>query len=144
MHEYSLAQAVLNSVEEFISRNKAKGKVIVKISFGELQHLGAEQFKDILQKAARERRIKAEFFVENELASFRCFSCHNEWENEKKQYIVKSHSHEEDSLCHEHEHHELVEDVRCPRCGSDDIEIIKGIDVKIKEIIIDTKKARSE
>lgn len=140
MHEYSLAQAVLNSVEEFMKKDKARGKLKVLVSIGELQHVSAQQFKEILGGAAMERGIRAEFSVETESAAFKCFSCGNQWVWEKAKKQLKNHDY--DHLHdHEHDQDELLPEIACPKCRSNDIEITAGLDVKIKEINFEKGKS---
>ncbi|MEM4598662.1 MAG: hydrogenase/urease maturation nickel metallochaperone HypA [Candidatus Diapherotrites archaeon] len=141
MHEYSLAQAVLNSVEDFVKKDKARGKLKVVVSIGELQHVSAQQFREILEGAAMEKGLKAEFSVETESAAFKCFSCGNEWVREKAKKKLKNHDYDH---LHDHKHDlvALLPELACPKCRSNDIEITAGLEVKIKEIVLDKGKSQ--
>ena len=130
MHEWSLAQAVVNAVADHCVRNNCK-EIEAVVVLGELQQIDANVFKLALKEileAQNMRKIKIK--IEREEAVFKCRACGFQWNFSR----TKKGLHASDAeLIH------FIPDVshayiRCPKCKSPDFEIVKGRGLWIKEI----------
>ncbi len=130
MHEWSLAEAVLQSVQDQL---KDKGKVTVKsvtLLLGELQNIDPEIFMAGLKELSRHYPFDARIFhMEREKASFHCNRCSREWDLEEHRKLNEDTS-EAIHFLPESAHAYL----RCLHCGSPDFRVVKGRGVVIQSI----------
>ena len=131
MHEWALAEAVVESVLEAVRKEKLTSVEEIDISLGELQDIEIEIFefalKNLMEKEDILRHTKINLKVEKTL--FRCRACGNEWSLKKTKDIdkdVKEAIHFLPELSHSF--------LKCPKCGSPDFEVVKGRGVSIDSI----------
>jgi hydrogenase nickel incorporation protein HypA/HybF len=130
LHEWALAESVVNTVLKYKEEKKLLkiDKVLVKI--GALQQMEKDIFNSALIEISNLKEVKAEFVIEEEKASFQCRVCGAEWDFE---HSSKELGKEESEFIH------FIPEVirvysRCPECGSPDFEVKKGRGVWIEYI----------
>ncbi len=80
MHEWALAEAVLQSVQDQLKEHGPGTVRSVRLLFGELQKIDQEVFLFGLRELCRNTPLKPEVFhIETENASFLCNSCGHEF-----------------------------------------------------------------
>ncbi len=144
MHEWSLASGVILTLKRIIEEKKAKGIREVKIVVGELSQIDKDILKDAVTTLAEEELgYKVNVLIEDEKARLKCNTCGYEFgfneafEQLKRIFCPDLKPGEE---CENPVHYvpELVSTyIRCPRCGSPDIEIIAGRGVWIKSVTLE-------
>jgi len=128
MHEWALAEGVIKTIKEY-SKDKEIEKVVVKI--GELQQIDIDIFKFALDELKKENSMnKLSIILEIEPAVLKCRVCGKTWsfsENLKEldDFIAES-IHFVPEVFHAF--------IKCPNCGSPDIDILKGRGVWIEKI----------
>jgi len=132
MHEWALAEAVLLAARDAALK---LGKVSIKrltLTVGELQGIDIEAFsfslREVSDLLARESRIlvkRVEILVER--TGVKCNKCSYIWNP------MQSLSEEEREAIH-FIPEALTAFTKCPRCGSQDVEIIRGRGVAINDI----------
>ncbi len=130
MHEWALAESVINTVLKYKKeKNLVKvNKVLVKI--GKLQQIELDIFNSALEDISKMKNIEGKFVVEEDDVSFKCRICGGKWSFEAGAgNLNEDHS----------EYVHFVPDVirvysKCPRCGSRDFEVLKGRGVWIEYI----------
>jgi hydrogenase nickel incorporation protein HypA/HybF len=130
MHEWSLAQAVVNAVADHCVRNNAR-KVEAIVVLGELQQIDVSVFKlalkEILEaQGMRKIRIK----IEHQQAVFKCRACGFQWSFSRTKKSLQASDAELIHFIPEVSHAYI----RCPKCKSPDFEIVRGRGLWIKEI----------
>ena len=133
VHEWALAEAIVNSVIEVAKEEKAKKVRSVCIVLGELQSVD----RDILEYALNELKKNtimedAEIIFENEKAEFKCLKCGFIWQLADVENLINNEIREAIHFIPEVVHAYI----KCPRCSSLDYEVIKGRGVWIKKINI--------
>ena len=130
MHEWALAESVVNTVLKYKKeKNLIKvNKVLVKI--GKLQQIELDIFNSALEDISNMKNVEGKFVVEEDDVSFKCRICGKEWNFEEGISDLKD---------DQSEYVHFVPDVirvysRCPRCGSRDFEVLKGRGVWIEYI----------
>lgn len=129
MHEWALAEAVLQSVEDELADRGPISVRSVTLLFGELQKIDREVFLIGLRSLCRDTSLNPDVFqVEEEPASFRCSGCGREWGLDETGATEE----EREAI------HFLPESahayMRCPGCGSPDFRVEKGRGVVIQAI----------
>jgi len=132
MHEWALAEAVVEAVKQNIEEADPKDVESVIVLFGELQDVNSEIFQSGLKSIIEDTPFEhTSFIIEVEPASFRCNVCSREWTLQSFPNLTKD---ERESI------HFLPEAahvyMHCPECGSPDFIIAKGLGVTIKSIEI--------
>jgi hydrogenase nickel incorporation protein HypA/HybF len=130
MHEWALAEAVLETVRERVIRDGGESVASVTVAFGELQHIDRDIFSEGLKTLSGEYGIGSDVFsMETEPALFHCNGCDHEWG------LGESGELSEDDLEAIHFLPETVHIfVKCPVCNSTDFLIKRGRGVSITEI----------
>jgi len=130
LHEWALAESVVNTVLKYKKENNLikVNKVLVKI--GKLQQIELDIFNSALKDISKMKNIEGKFVVEEEDVSFKCRVCGMEWDFEEG---VGDLNKDQSEYVH------FIPDVirvysRCPRCGSRDFEVLKGRGVWIEYI----------
>jgi len=140
MHEYSLAQAVINAIAEFCEKNKIKHLVEATVVLGELQQIDKGIFRDALNEIKKECGLRAKIKIKDEGASFRCRACNFEWNFSKGKNNLNANDAERIHFLPDVAHCYM----RCPRCHSPDFEIVKGRGIYIDSIAVIHKKVSSK
>jgi hydrogenase nickel incorporation protein HypA/HybF len=127
MHEWALAEAVLDSV-----RGEAAGRRVLRVvlRLGELQRIDPEVFLGGLQTLAAGTPLEAAAFpIETEPARLACLACGREWslrelslEDEEQKEAI----HFLPEALHAY--------LRCPGCGSPDLRVKSGRGLTIASI----------
>ncbi len=144
MHEWSLASGVVLTLRKIVEEKNAKGVKEVKIVVGELSQIDKDILRDAVATLAEEELgYKVSVVIEEEKAKLKCNTCGYEFgfneafEQLKRIFCPDLKPGEE---CENPVHYvpELVSTyIRCPKCGSPDIEIIAGRGVWIKSVLLE-------
>lgn len=129
LHEWALAEAVVDTIKEFMSKGEISVIKSVKIRVGELQNIDLNIFKFALNELLKEASLEGiEIHIEKDEVMFKCRRCGCEWR-------LSDISLEEEELETIHFMPELVHIfASCPSCGSCDFDIIKGRGIWIEGI----------
>ena len=128
MHEWALAEAVIKTIKNQ-SNIKQIEKVTIKV--GELQQIDMEIFSFAINELKKEHSLdNVEIVLKTEPALLKCRACGKTW------YFSENLKHLDEFIA---ESIHFVPEafhafIRCPYCGSPDIEIVKGRGVWIDEI----------
>jgi hydrogenase nickel incorporation protein HypA/HybF len=134
MHEWALAEAVIEAAIEESRKGGLATVTEILVKVGDLQQMEPEIFQFALEEIAKEYSggdnvLKhARIILEPEPAIFRCRVCGHEWE-----FKAANLREEEGEAVHfapEVAHAYL----RCPQCKSPDFEVIQGRGVTIQTI----------
>ena len=133
MHEWALAESVLETVKIELENHPGSNLVAVRILFGELQDIDEEIFRGGIETLLEDYPYSADLFhIETEEARFRCKRCTAEWTLADCANLSDD---DKESI------HFLPEAshvyIRCISCGSPDFEVIQGRGVSIKAIEIE-------
>jgi len=125
MHEVSIAQMLLETVLK-----NASGKIIeIELEIGELRMINAEALKfafSVLSKGTRAE--KAKIIIKRKKPKFKCLNCGYVWSP-----ILENLSEDQKTLMHFGAlAYSLV--LKCPKCKSNDFEIIEGDEIVITKI----------
>ena len=133
MHEWSLAEAVVESAIDIAKKNNFKNLSKIKIRIGELQQIEEDLFKYALEEILKlngnyVKNVQIE--IEEEKVLLRCRVCGYTWEGddildqlgEKEKEAI----HFLPEVAHTYTH--------CPSCESTDFEVIKGRGLYIDSI----------
>lgn len=130
MHEWALAEAVLEAVKENLEGNKLEDVRKINLLFGELQDVDPDIFQSGLKQMLIDYPFGEEVFsVEIEKAGFRCNACGEEWGLDRYAHLSDDQReaiHFLPEAAHVH--------IQCPKCESPDFTIQKGRGVTIKSI----------
>ncbi len=140
MHEWALAEAVVESVKKNVGNKSLDDVKLVVVGFGELQNIDIEIFKFGLASILGENSSDKDIFkVEIDKASFKCNNCSYEWDLSECEYLGED---EREAI------HFLPEASRvyinCPRCSSRDFEVVSGRGVVIKNIVLKDEKTNND
>lgn len=132
MHEWALAEAVIDTAVKVLKEQKLKKVTRIIISLGELQQIDEEIFKFALQEIKKPTSIleNTEFKFEGEKAILSCKVCGKEWKF--GDMLCKLDDEEVESIHFIPEMSHIY--MKCPACGSRDFEIVKGRGVWIASI----------
>ncbi|MCX8168753.1 MAG: hydrogenase nickel incorporation protein HypA [Candidatus Methanomethylicia archaeon] len=130
MHEWALAEAVINTTIKFVEENNLKELKEVIIKIGELQQVDIEIFKFALFELKVEKGLgNVEFKIELVEAKMKCLRCGFNWKfnGEELKEDVKEAIHFIPEVVHAF--------MRCPICKSPDFELTEGRGIWIDSII---------
>ncbi len=133
MHEWALAEAVVDTTLKVIQKEELKGVSEVIIRLGELQQIDKEIFQFALNEIIKEQSPilkETEFRLLKEDALIRCKVCGVEW---KYSDAIKALGEDDIESIHfipEMSHIYM----KCPKCASHDFEIVKGRGVWVESI----------
>ena len=133
MHEWALADAVIQTVIDVAQREGLKKITLIKISLGELQDIQQEFFDTALTELMKTHdTLFAETKVDIKVveALFKCRACGHKWKlkdaSKTLDEEVKESIHFIPELAHSF--------IRCPLCKSPDFDITEGRGVTINSI----------
>jgi hydrogenase nickel incorporation protein HypA/HybF len=132
MHEWALAEAVLESV----ARETPAGARVaaVTLRMGELQAIDAAVLLDGIRTLAPDYGIEGDSFsTEVEAAVFACIACGARWSLAGVEAVdadAREAIHFLPEACHSY--------VRCPSCGSRDFSVLAGRGVTIAAIEVES------
>lgn len=131
MHEWALAEAVVDSSLKLIKEKRLEKVNEIYIKIGELQNIDVEifdfAFKELIKKTELEN-LKIIYITEE--AILKCNICGNKWKF--KESFNKLNEDEKEAI------HFIPETlhiyIKCPNCSSFDFEIISGRGVFLEDI----------
>ena len=140
MHETSIALSILAALEDaFRDTPGAKRIRKVKLQVGMLSLVDPEALRFALRVVSRDTPAEgAEIEIEMVRPRFRCNSCGHEWEVDDRDIQKISEDPQLSTLVHINPDI-VVGYLRCPRCGSSDVEITRGKGVIIHSVEIETE-----
>lgn len=126
MHEWALAEAVLNSAQDYCKKNRIKKPVKATVLLGELQQIDRKIFLLALKEIIQERKLDwIKPVIKKEKALFECRKCGFKWSFDE----LKLREAEQEFI------HFLPEAshsyLECPECNSPDFKVVKGRGVSI-------------
>ncbi len=132
MHEWALAEAIVDYVKSFMEEREGSRVKKLGIVLGRLQSID----KDVLGFALKEL-FKSENIVVEELVfidediELLCRRCGFQWKLDVEVFDewIREAIHFVPETIHSY--------MKCPRCGSHDFEVIKGRGVGIGEIVVE-------
>jgi len=133
MHEWALAEAVIESVKNHLRDRKDATLKSVTLLFGELQKIDRDIFQNGLKLLLKKEPFhEGVFLYEVEKARFLCNNCREEWGYDDVPGIGE----EEREAIH------FIPEVahaymRCPRCGGPDFKVDRGRGISIKSIVLE-------
>jgi hydrogenase nickel incorporation protein HypA/HybF len=132
MHEWALAEGVIDTAVKVSREKKLKEITRIVISLGEVQQIDEEIFKFALREITKPASIfkETEFKFKDEKAVLRCKVCGTEWKF--SDMLSKLEDVEAESIHFIPEMSHIY--MKCPTCGSRDFEIAKGRGVWITSI----------
>ncbi len=151
MHEWSLASGVVLTLKKIMDEKKAKGVREVRLVVGELSQIDKNILRDAITTLSEEELgSKVNVVIEEEKARLKCNTCGYEFgfgevfEQLRRIFCPDLKPGEE---CENPVHYvpELVSTyIRCPRCGSPDIEIVAGRGVWIKSVVLELEEGEKQ
>lgn len=131
MHEWALAESIIAAVIDIAQRENAKEVLEIELVIGELQTIDMEIFKFALDEIKKGTIAeKAEIKFVEQKPKFKCNVCGNEWKLENLSQILSEEEIESIHFIPELSH----VFIKCPKCGSNDFEIIEGRGIILKGI----------
>lgn len=137
MHELSIATSIFEAVLEVAAKHSAKRVVEVNLEIGELTLLNPDQLSmafDLLSKGTVAEGSKLN--IEVVKARAKCTKCGFEWEL-KISSMSPSMSHMLALTCPACDFKVYARST-CPNCGSEDYDIVRGKELVIKSIKIES------
>ncbi|OYT25898.1 MAG: hypothetical protein B6V02_02705 [Thermoprotei archaeon ex4572_64] len=126
MHEYSLAYGIVMSILDLIKEKKLRRVREIEIEVNELAQIDLEIFKTALNELSKDTPLEdARFIIREVPTTFKCHSCNYEWSWRDVESDVMRELCGDESECDNpiHLSPSLASAyVRCPKCGSLDIE----------------------
>ncbi len=137
MHEWSIAAAIIHSVEAWALRNSVERIVKVTVEIPSTAALDIEVLKDAFKTLREGTRLKeAELEVKIVKPRVRCRACDYVFTDEDVERQVEALRKEYGEEYPLHLMPELLPMfVRCPRCGSNDLEV-ENPGIKVTEVVV--------
>lgn len=130
MHEWALAEAVVQTALQHAKQNKLQRLTRVKVVIGELQQIELDCFRFNLENVLQEygKDIAPDIFeFAMEPATLGCNNCRHQWQLSQHfsalDHAEKEYIHFVPEVVHSH--------LQCPQCQSVDFTIVKGRGVYI-------------
>lgn len=120
MHEWALAEGIIQTADKFAEDQGMEEVTEVKIMVGELQQVEHDIIGFALDQLRTKRLSHTEFVFESVPARFKCRKCGHEWqlETEKMDKETGEAIHFVPEMAHVY--------IKCPACGSTDFEVTQG------------------
>jgi hydrogenase nickel incorporation protein HypA/HybF len=128
MHEWALAEAILNSAKEIAEKEQLKQVTEVSIRVGELQQVEPPILRFALEQLKNELFKKAKFHILKAKSTLKCRVCGTEWQFSLKSLDTATAEaiHFVPEVAHSY--------IKCPKCGSPDFEIASGRGIWLENI----------
>ena len=131
MHEASIAQNIIEIAIRISGKYNAKKINRITIVVGELNFLDYEALKFAFKALSENTPIEnAELIIEEAPAKFKCLKCDYEWTISLSKYKNDKALHFAPEL--------ILGFLECPKCKSNEIEIIGGRELYVKDIELTT------
>lgn len=145
MHEWGIASGIVESLVTLQKDRKAK-VLKVGVGVGQLSGIEAEILRYALETLSETEGLKGvNYAVKIREGRFKCLRCGHNWDFKDSENALKEVSRETQGI----EEPEGIESplhffpqlitafVKCPKCGSSDMEVIGGMDTVIEEIVLE-------
>jgi hydrogenase nickel incorporation protein HypA/HybF len=128
MHEWALAEAIINSATEIAEKEGIEKVTVVQIKVGELQQVEKDILRFALLQLRTSKLKKAKFEIRKERAKLKCRVCGNTWffSKNKLDQTASEAVHFIPEIAHTY--------IKCPKCGSPDFEILVGRGVTLQSV----------
>jgi len=128
VHEWALAEAVINAASEVAQKEGLTKVTEVRVKIGELQQIEPDILEFALENLRTAQFKDARFIIESVKAEFGCQACGQRWAfaNERLEDHAKEGIHFIPEVAHAY--------LKCPKCGSSDFEILQGRGVWLESI----------
>ena len=128
MHEWALAEAVINAATEFAQKEGLKRVTEVDVKVGELQQVERKIFRFALTQLKPASFRETKFRIIKARTKLTCRVCGNSWffRKEKFDEAVSEAMHFVPEMAHTY--------IKCPKCESPDFEIAEGRGVWLQSI----------
>ncbi len=128
MHEWALAEAVIDAATEIAKKEKMKQVTEITIKIGELQQIERPIFLFALKQLKPAIFSNTRFRLMKGKTKLKCRSCGNTWlfQKEKLDTETAEAIHFVPEVAHTF--------IKCPRCGSPDFEITEGRGIWLENI----------
>ncbi|ALU11783.1 hydrogenase nickel incorporation protein HypA [Ignicoccus islandicus DSM 13165] len=135
MHEGSYAQMIISSVLDFLKNKNLENVRVkkIKMRIGELSLIDIEALKNAMEIYSIGTPLEgAQLEVELVKSEFKCRNCGAQWSFRDVYPDLEVNL----PILHLYPH--LISEIlKCPRCGSSDVEIVKGEEFQIVSIEIE-------
>jgi hydrogenase nickel incorporation protein HypA/HybF len=128
MHEWALAEAIINAASEIAEKEGIVQVTQVEIRVGELQQVEKDILKFALSQLKTSRMKKAKFKITTEKAKLNCRACGKTWVFTKSKLDSNASEaiHFVPEIAHTY--------IKCPKCGSPDFEILEGRGITLQTV----------
>jgi hydrogenase nickel incorporation protein HypA/HybF len=133
MHEWALAESIIETVLDVATKEKLKEIKEIKIQIGELQQIEKDIFEFALNEIIKSQYKKlkdVKINIKTIKSTLNCKNCGHSWDFSD---IKKTINDDEGEAIHFLPEVTFVH-TRCPKCGSPDFEITSGRGVMISSI----------
>jgi len=145
LHEWSLAEAVINSLIRLAEDRGATAFEEVEITHGEIMELDTLVFRTAFRELSKGTLVEGtRLMLKEEKAKFKCNNCGAEWDFETVEKILSEEFSviEEPSGTKESALHFLPNLapalLKCPSCGSRDFDLASGKGLRISKVVMRT------
>jgi hydrogenase nickel incorporation protein HypA/HybF len=128
MHEWALAEAIINAASEIAEKEGLKEITEVRISVGELQQIERNILRFALTHLRTDKFGKTKFRIETEKAQLKCRACGTTWIFSRKKLDENASEaiHFVPEIAHTY--------ISCPKCSSPDFEILEGRGILLQSV----------
>ena len=127
MHELSLAQMVIEHVQDIAIKNKAKDVLSVEIAISDFSTVMIDQFLFALDLVKDEIYPQLKWILVRKSGSLECYDCSFNGEIEEKINRTAENFNE----------YEIYSNLKCPKCNSRDVHAVLSDEVTINSMEID-------
>lgn len=145
MHEWSLAEAVINSLIKFGEERGVASIEEVEVTYGEIMELEVSIFETAFEQLSKGTPLEGtKLVLKEEKAKFKCNACGAEWDFETVERILSDEFSvvEEPHGTRESPLHFLPQLapalLKCPSCGSRDFDLTSGKGMRISKVVVKT------
>ena len=137
MHEWSLANGIIESVIEEYNKNNAVKIIKIEIEVGEISQIETDTLREALETLKQETVMKdCEIVIEIEKTKLKCKNCGYIWDFEETKEKLEPVNKNGDNPVH-YLPESVAVFINCPHCKSPDLEVIGGRGVKINKIVME-------
>ena len=128
MHEWALAEAIVNTASEIAERERLKEITQIVVRVGELQQIEKDILEFCLSQVKTSKLKKTKIRIVIEKAKLRCRVCGHNWtfSNSGLDESVSEAIHFVPEIAHTY--------IKCPGCSSPDFEIVEGRGITLQSV----------
>lgn len=128
MHEWALAEAVINAASQIAEKEGLKKITEVTVRIGEMQQIEFPIFRFALTQLKPANFKNTKFRLHKAKAKLKCHVCSNTWlfNSQKLDKTTAEAIHFVPEIAHTY--------IKCPKCGSPDFEILEGRGVWLESV----------